>query len=152
MLLAVTLFFALIGLFFLSFQLTNIKKQFISLEEENSKKIVSTLAQSPEFICSGKRAHCIDFDKALIMQNRNEYIEFWQVDSIVIRKLYPESNSTVYCNKINYPDCTELVIFQGSGKNLVPQQSSFVDICRKEESGNQEICELGILLVGINND
>src|SRR3989338_4663084 len=98
MLLAVTLFFVLVGLFFLSFQLTRVQNQFTNIQEENAKKIVSTLANSPEFSCTRKRAHCIDFDKALVMQEHGEYKNFWQVQSISLKKLYPQSNSSVLCN------------------------------------------------------
>src|SRR3989338_7025066 len=154
MLLAVTLFFVLVGLFFLSFQLTRVQNQFTNIQEENAKKIVSTLANSPEFSCTRKRAHCIDFDKALVMQEHGEYKNFWQVQSISLKKLYPQSNSSVLCNKGNYPDCTELRVLSSSGKNLVPEQSNFVQICRREQgfSDSYEYCELGVLIVGFDQN
>ena len=49
MLIAMTLLFVLAGVFFLGFKLSGLKKQALSLEENNALLLVSKLANSPEF-------------------------------------------------------------------------------------------------------
>lgn len=155
MLLAVTLFFILVGLFFVTYSLGNLKKDFTDIQTENAQKIVSILANSPEFSCVSGQSNCVDMDKALVMKNREEYRNFWEIDSIEIRVLYPEKSKEVECTKGNYPECNVLKVFQKiSGKqDLVSQQSNFVNICRKEvlNGENYERCDLGLIIVGFES-
>lgn len=151
MILAVFFLFILVGLFFLSVSMTNLKKSALNLEEKNSMLLVSKLANSPEFSCGNSfgtsRLNCIDFDKVMALsRNIEDYSEFWGVAKIELRKIYPESN--VVCKDSTYPDCGIITILDNNVKTL-PFSYNFVSLCRKEvdETGIYDKCELARLMV-----
>ncbi|HTY43955.1 MAG TPA: hypothetical protein VMC80_01820, partial [Patescibacteria group bacterium] len=66
MLLAITIFFVLVGILVLALSLGGLKQTSKNLEEENSLLLVEKLADSPEFSCEGSfgaKVNCIDMDK-----------------------------------------------------------------------------------------
>jgi len=150
MLIAVTLFFVLVGLLVLSVSFSNLKESATILEEKNAMLLVSKIANSPEFSCGSSfgntKLNCIDFDKAMVLkQNIEKYKGFWGVSNIEIRKVYPRGD--VVCNSGNYPDCSIIRLNEKevSGFDL----SNFVSLCRKE-SDNGEIydkCELAKIMI-----
>jgi len=151
MIVAVTLLFILVGVFFLSINLSNLKKSSVNLAEENSMLLVSKLANSPEFSCGNafgsSRTNCIDFDKVISLKGRTEYSDFWGVAKIEIRKIYPNQGDTL-CTSKNYPDCGVLKILDKNVK-ILPYSSNFVSLCRKETDGKivYDKCELAMLLI-----
>jgi hypothetical protein len=153
MLIAVTLLFILVGVFFLSIRLSSLKKTASALGEENAMLLVSKLANSPEFSCgnafgTSSRTSCVDFDKLMALKARvNDYSEFWGVAKIELRKIYP-SEGGIICDKTNYPDCDRLVILDNK-VNSQPYVSTFVSLCRKEKTVNMiyDKCELALLMV-----
>src|SRR3990172_12365289 len=87
MLIAVIVFFALVGIFVLAFRLSSIKETANLLEQQNAMLLVSKLANSPEFSCGNAygetSTNCVDFDKAIILrQNIAKYRNFWGVSNI----------------------------------------------------------------------
>jgi hypothetical protein len=149
MLLAVTLLFMLVGMFFLAIRLSTVKQSATTLGEESAKLLVSKLANSPEFSCGnafGAKANCIDFDKIMVLKDMEDYSNFWGAAKIEIRKIFPSGN--VSCNFKNYPDC-EIVNVLDREVNSLPPSSNFVSLCRKEK--NERIiynkCELALLMV-----
>jgi hypothetical protein len=153
MLMAITIFFVLVGMFVIVFQLSSLRRGAEDLSEKNALLLVSKLANSPEFSCgnsfSGAKTNCIDFDKFLIMKAySSKYSNFWgkTVSNIEIRKIYPEEND-IECTEITYPNCNYLKIFDKdlSGTYI----SNYVTLCRKEgESGTYyDKCELARLFV-----
>ncbi len=152
MLVAVTLLFILVGVFFLSIRLYNLKKTATNLEEQSAMFLVSKLANSPEFSCGnafgGSRTSCVDFDKLISLKYRvDEDSELWGVAKIELRKVYP-SDGNVVCTESNYPDCNVLNILD-KDVSTSPASSNFVSLCRKETNGNiiYDKCELAILMV-----
>lgn len=152
MLMAVTLLFVLVGVFFLSIRLSNLKKTASSLEEKNSMLLVSKLANSPEFSCGEafgtSRTNCIDFDKLMALKARaSDYSNFWGVAEIEIMIIYPNNGETP-CEQNNYPDCGVIEVLN---KNVNSQaaSSNFVSLCRKEvtETKIYDKCELALLMV-----
>lgn len=149
MLVAVTLFFILVGIFVLVFWFSNLKESANLLEEKNAMLLVTKLANSPEFSCGeafGPKTNCIDSDKIMMLkENINKYEDFWGVSNIEIRKIYPESNKDSLCTITNYPDCNIIRLKQGvSGFSA----ENFVSLCRKEAEENiYDKCELAILIV-----
>jgi len=153
MLIAVTLFFILIGLFVLGIVYSGIKKTAENLDEKNVMLLVSKLASSPEFSCGGAfnsgEINCIDADKAMVLKDKKEYNGFWGVSAIEIRKIYPV-NEGQECSIENYPECDLIKIYSGeTGQgNYI---SNFVSLCRKEKIEETERvydkCELAKLLV-----
>jgi len=148
MLIAVTLFFVLVGLFFIMVVFSGAKESAALLEERDALLLVSKLANSPEFSCGeafgNVKINCIDSDKAMALKsNINRYSNFWGVDGIKIKKIYPEEDDV--CTFENYPDCGEITILAGGGTGV----SNFVALCRKENIEGQihDKCELARIIV-----
>ena len=145
MLLAVVLFFVLVGLFWIVLYSRNLKQQATQLSEEQAIMLSEFLSGSSEFTCGD---YCVDTDKLIVLAENSVYKDFWpnDIDFIKIRKIYPKSEEDIICNKINYPNCNIYNIYgkQGVGKG------SFVSLCRYEQVENYptKICELGKLIIG----
>ncbi|MEK6906362.1 MAG: hypothetical protein AABW81_01935 [Nanoarchaeota archaeon] len=151
MIVAVTLLFSIVGLFFVSLALSGIKEDAIMLEEKNAMLLVTKLANSPEFSCGdsfgGTRINCLDLDKAMALkENIAKYSNFWGVSTIEIRKIYPAERETI-CENSNYPDCNVLKLFSKEQNGF--SISNFVALCRKESNNGQiyDKCELGKIIV-----
>ncbi len=152
MLLAVTLFFALVGLAFVSFQLSGVKKSATDLQEKNARLLVSKLAESPEFSCgevygTGKIS-CVDLDKVMkLKENQEIYQGFWGVSEISVRRIYPKMTGTVVCTPSNYPNCNVIEMrVGGRGGTFIP---NYVALCRKDSENGRayDKCEMGLLMV-----
>lgn len=140
MLVAVTLFFALVGIFILAIQLSNIKESSLLIEEKESLILTSTLANSPEFSCGDafgtSKINCIDKDKVMALKNNiQKYSGFWGVEGIEIREIYPGKE-------------TIKIIESESGIKT----SNFVAICSKEVDGlPYNNCSLGQIMITYKN-
>ena len=152
MLMAITLFFVLVGMFVLVFRFSGLKESATALEEKNAMLLVIKLANSPEFSCGeafgSNRINCIDSDKVMMLkENTAKYAGFWGVAEIQIRKIYPNTGGII-CTPTNYQNCDIIEVFS-KNVNSLPPASNFVSLCRKE-SYNEEIynkCELAKLMV-----
>src|SRR3989344_4038608 len=152
MLLAVTLFFALVGLAFVSFQLSGIKKWATELQEKNARLTISKLANSPEFTCGEafgtKGVSCVDMDKVMkLKENEATYKGFWGVSEISVRRIYPKTTGTVVCTPSKYPNCNVIEMrVGGRGGTFIP---NYVSLCRKgvENGELYNKCEMGLLMV-----
>ncbi len=152
MLMAITLFFVLVGMFVLVIKFSGLKESATELEEKNAMLLVTKLANSPEFSCGeafgSNRINCVDADKAMVLkENMYKYINFWGVSNIEIRKIYPKADSDVICNLGNYPDCN---IIKMRPKEITGyDMSNFISLCRKEFSGDEvyDKCELAKIMV-----
>ena len=155
MLIAVTLFFVLVGMFILTIYISELKNSAAILDEKNALLLVTKLANSPEFSCGGSfgnlRTNCIDADKVMILRERiSNYENFWDVENIEIRKIYPKSENKE-CTLENYPDCNIIKIREG---NITTEHSNFVSLCRKEsfEGEVENKCELAKLIISYNGN
>lgn len=152
MLLAVTLFFVLVGIFLLVFVFSGLNESVTSLQEKNALLLVTRLANSPEFSCEesfgSNKVNCVDGDKIMmLMQNSKKYEGFWGTSNIVVRKIYPEVEGEVVCSLNNYPNCNILDIH--SKENAGAEVSNFVTLCRKDSSEGEgyDKCELARMSV-----
>ena len=150
MLIALTLFFVLVGLFILSTVISSNQNAKETLDEVEAMKLISRLAASPELTCGDSFSisfgSCVDLDKAFVLsENVDKYSELWSVKGIELRKIYP--NSTITCTRENYPNCGILQILPNNG--LGNDKSTFVSICRKEKDdySTYDKCELARLIV-----
>ena len=150
MLIALILFFALVGMFFLTLQFSKIKESAGILEEKNALLLVTKLANSPEFSCGEsfgtEKVNCIDSDKVMALRNNiGKYKDFWGVNNIKIRKIYPE-NQEKECTAGNYPNCDIIKIETGI---ITSEYPNFVSLCRKESLGDESFdkCEIAKLMV-----
>ena len=152
MLLAITIFFVLVGIFVLVFKVGSIRETATILEQDNAMLLVSRLANSPEFSCGNafgtSKVDCVDFDKAMALkESSSKYSDFWGVSNIEIIKIYPVTDSKIECDSFTYPDCNIIQI--KSGELTGYSVSNFVSLCRKEsfEGIPYNKCELAKLIV-----
>lgn len=152
MLMAVTLFFILAGMFVLSIRFSGLKDTATALEEKNALLLVTKLANSPEFSCGmafdSTKLACIDADKTMmIKENIEKYKDFWGVSNIEIRKIYPAANSDTICTSSNYPNCNIIRIISEEVTGY--SSPNFVSLCRKDsvESQIYNKCELAQISV-----
>ena len=152
MLIAVTLFFILAGLFVFVLRFSNLKAASKMVEDENAMLLVTKLANSPEFACGhsfgNSKPNCIDGDKIMALKEHlSDYSGFWGVAEIEIRKVYPASGNTL-CDSRNLPDCGIIEVYS-KNVNKLPASSNFVSLCWKENSDNgiYAKCEIARLIV-----
>lgn len=152
MLVAVLVFFVMVGLFLLKIRLGGLEETGSELEQENAILLASKLANSPEFACGeafgSKRSNCVDFDKVMFLKNNiDKYAEFWGVNNIELKITYSVGGYRRDCTMENYPHCDRIVLVEGpiTGYDV----STFVTVCRKETLGEnvQDVCNLGKLFV-----
>ena len=145
MLMAVFLFFILVGMFYLIIQSNSWKRQALMIEKNNAVQVANFLASSAEFTCG---SFCIDADRSMVLRGRTAYNGFWKVSSIEIRRIYPKDNQEVLCDEANYPNCNLIKVYEsGKGENTA---YSFVSLCRRVNEGDYIYykCELGELIIG----
>ena len=152
MLMAITIFFVLVGMFILMFSLSGVRESAEELEQKNAMLLVSKLSNSPEFACGNSfgnnKINCIDADKAMVLKDSiSRYASFWGsgVDNIIIRKSTSDTNED--CTLGNYPNCDVINLFS---KNIsgFPAEN-FVTLCVKGEAerGVYNKCEVAKLVI-----
>ncbi len=152
MLMAITLFFVLVGLFVFAFKSAGTKEEAMLLEEENAMGYAEKLANSPEFSCGNSfgtgKMNCIDADKVMALRkNIGEFEELWGtgITNIKIIKIYPKEDAKE-CNEGNYPNCNEIILKESTEGFST---SNIVSLCRKEsfEGEVYDKCEIARLLI-----
>jgi len=151
MIIAVFLFFGLVGMMVLAVKFSGLKQTATELREQNAILLVKKLASSPEFSCGSsfgtEKTDCIDLDKVMALkENIRDYEKFWGVSDIEIRRIYPKDEREVICTLENYPNCN-LITLMNNKKGY--DVSNFVALCRKEEYKGIVIdkCEIGKLII-----
>ena len=144
MLIAVTLFFVLVLLFYLSIKFAGLEQSKDNLERDKAIGIATKIASSAEFNFEGK-SRAVDTDKIMALKNKEDYKNYWGVDDIIIEKIYPIEEDEE-CDLRNYPNCNKIIVI-GDGKGEFIH--SYVALCRKEIIlGNaQDRCEIGLLKI-----
>jgi len=150
MLLAVTLFFVLVGMFVLAIKFSGLRESATALEEKNAMLLVTRIANSPEFSCGRafgrSMTNCVDADKVMMLkENIENYEDFWgRETNMEIRKIYPEGDTI--CNLGNYPDCNVINL---QSKQINVEHSNFISLCRKTlikgETYNK--CEMAKIMI-----
>jgi len=153
MILGLTLFFILVGMFVLSYFLSDLGEKKNALKEEEATVLALSLANSAEFSCGGAfgtvKTNCIDLDKLFALKEKaDDYKILWGVDGIEILRLSPEFENE--CTDANYPDCSILKVVE-SEKGI--DKSAFVSVCYKAKIGTSfyDKCEIGKLVVRVEN-
>ena len=155
MLLAVTLFFVLAGMFILVFKVSSLKQEATVIQENNAKLLVTEIANSPELSCGSSYgtgiSSCIDEDKVMAlegMMNIYGYGSFWGIQGLQIRDIYPGNYSNVECTNQNFPDCGVITLIKGTNGTGI---SNFVSLCRKQipAGGGQPYnqCDIGEVII-----
>lgn len=139
-LVAIVVFFAMVALVYLSIRLSTLKEDVTVQREESAKELVRKLSDIPEFswaACSG----CVDADKVMILKDKVSYKKMWDIDYLMIEKVYP-NRTRVECTRANYPDCSTITIINNTNDYGSPT-STFVALCGFEAAGSYMKCELG---------
>ena len=147
MLMAVVLFFILVGLFWLSVQYVNLHKEATRIEQEKAITVASVLGDSAEFVY---KEYSIDTDKLIVLKEKQAYKDFWPFAYIEVRKAGKQAEENpVECTKENYPNCNLYTVYD-KNKASTREAKSFVALCRRENLDNAiyEKCELGTLKIG----
>ncbi|MEK6871509.1 MAG: hypothetical protein AABX16_01255 [Nanoarchaeota archaeon] len=152
MLLAVFLFFALVGVFVLTIFYSNLQNEATRIAEERTASAVANIADTPELSCAISKTNCVDADKLVALLNKKEYEKFWPFSSIKIityKGLGKKEKDLVSCTIANYPTCELFTIYD---KNILNERTSgsFVVLCRKEYQNEYvyDRCELAKIIAG----
>ena len=143
MIVAVVIFFELVGLFFLMYQSASLKGSYAQLQRDKAISSLSILSNMPEITCGDL---CVDVDKVEAMV-KQDYSSFWGIASIKVYKVYPSFGDVVKCPA---PDCNYWEIYDSEQDNI-KEYSSYVSLYRKQlEKGSiYERYEIGKLVVGV---
>ena len=152
MLLAVFLFFVLIGLFILTIVYTNIHDTASQIAEDRTLSSLTSLADTPEMSCVGSKSNCIDGDKLINLVGKDIYGEFWPYSSLKVIKFSgfnKNEKEIIECKKENYPECDVFYIYDKKVKNE-RAISSFATMCRKEFENDYtyDKCEIVKIIAG----
>lgn len=149
MILAVFLFFILVGLFFLGIQFRGIKKSAMQLQTEQAISSLEVIADMPELSYNSRESMSLDEDKLEIMSGNisSYYSEFWPVASVKVYKIYPKFKKLIKCPASN---CNYFKVYD-SGQKSVKTYSTYVSVCKKiKETGYvYDKCTIGKLVVGV---
>lgn len=150
MLVAITIFFILAGMFALVLKHSSRQQEAESMQEKNAMLLASKIANSPEFSCGkafgGDKIDCVDADKAMmLMKSSEKYKDFWEIENIELVKI--SSNSSELCGLGNYPNCGRIKIFNKETEGV--GISNFVSLCRKEsfEGGAYDKCDVARMVI-----
>ena len=152
MLLAVFLFFALVGLFAFTLVYINISDSASRIAEDRTLSSVTSLADTPEMSCVAAKSNCIDGDKLINLVGKDIYGGLWPYSSLRVIKFSgfnKEEDELIACTKANYPNCDAFNVYDKEVDNE-KAISSFVAICRKElENGyTYDRCETAKIIAG----
>lgn len=145
-LIALFVFFLLVGLFWITLQKKNLINQVNQLEENQALILSGLLSGISELNCGSYSDYCIDTDKLMVLMNKTAYSDFFPVESIRIVKLGQEKE--IKCNFANYPNCNTFELKKS--KNNIVAKGSFIALCRYEELQDYPIrkCDLGKIIIG----
>lgn len=140
------IFFALVAVFFTSFNLSSLGKRAEIVRQEQAQQRVSSLTGLPELIWTQDScASCIDLDKALALKNSSMASLLWEdnIAFVQIKQIYPIASERE-CSPETYLSCSRITLYRTSATYTT--EDSFVSLCRHTASGKR--CMLGKLLVG----
>ena len=145
MIVAVVIFFVLVGLFFLMYQSRDIQGNYEQLQRDKAISSLSVIANMPEMSCGDL---CVDIDKMEALIDR-DYDEIWPVASVSVYKVYPSFDMIVDCPGVG---CNKWNVYD-SRQEKVKEYSTYVSLCQKLSEGGSvyDKCEIGKLVVGVKD-
>ena len=149
MLIAVVVFFVLVGLFVFSIFYSNLRAEAEEIREARTLSAITNLADSPEFNCG--EPNCIDADKLMALTKSEDYEKLWPFSSLIIISqsgFGKDEEDLTECTFGNYPYCDLFFLYdkQVSNERLM---SSFVALCRKDnQEGIYDKCEIAKIYAG----
>ena len=152
MLLAVFLFFTLVGLFAFTLVYTSVNDAASQIAEDKTLSSLSSLADTPEMSCVATKPNCVDGDRLVNLIGKDIYSNFWPYSSLHVIKYSgfgKDQDELIVCTKANYPECDVFYIYDKEVDNE-RAISTFVSLCRKElENGDSyNKCETAKMIGG----
>jgi len=149
-LIAVVIFFVLVGIFAFSIIYSNLSKGATSAAEERTLSSITNLADSPEFSCG--EPNCVDADKLIGLMQNKKYEIFFPFSSLSVHRqstFTKNESSWIKCTSANYPDCDVFEIYDKNVKNE-RAIANYVALCRVESENdyNYKKCEIAKLIAG----
>jgi len=150
MIVAVVIFFVLVGLFAFSIIYSNLHEQATEITETRTLSAITNLADSPEFSCG--EPNCVDADKLMGLIGKKNYETFWDFSSLSVVKssgFDKSKTEMIKCTISNYPNCDKFEVYD-KGVDNEKQISNFVALCRKEYENDYtyDKCEIAKLVAG----
>lgn len=154
MLVAVMLFFILVGLFVMSIVFTGLQDEATRIAEQKTLAVVTSLANTPELSCIAAKANCVDGDKLISLINLNDssYENFWPFSSLKVIKqsgFGKDDDDLILCTYANYPNCELFEVYDKEATNERAVES-FVALCRKDFENEKTFdrCEVAKIIAG----
>ena len=142
MLVAIMIFFSMVGLIYFAITLSNLQAKAQTLGDEEAMRTVRKISSTPELAFTTEScSSCIDLDKAFVLKSYSGYKELWNLDYLMIEKIYPIGTEEE-CTSYNYPDCKTITIVDNSG-NSIATQTAFVALARYDQDKHATVYELG---------
>src|SRR3989344_9674346 len=138
-LIGIFMLFVIAGLFYFSIRFSSLEGDVKDNRADEARALVITITGLPEISWKGCSS-CVDLDKAFVLKNQKAYNEFWELDYLMIEKIYPESDK-LECNRQNYPDCSKITLIDT--KEIGTPAWAFVSLCRYDSDKRGELCSLG---------
>lgn len=149
MILAVFIFFILVGIFFLTVQMGGIRDSAAQLQKEQAISSIQVISDMPELSFDPTETMTIDEDKLRIMSGSfgDAYDSFWPVVSVEVYKIYPGFGEIIEYPLTNY----NYYNVYDSGQASSHKESGFISLCekRKEAGSVFDRCEIAKLVVGV---
>ena len=159
-LVAIVLFFILVGLFVFSIMFSNLSKGATEIAEARTLSSITNLADAPEFSCG--EPNCVDSDKLIALMQNSRYENFWPFSSLRVitsSGFDKAEEEMIKCTTTNYPNCDVFEVYDKShllekdgDKNKFDERaiSNFVALCRVELENNinYKKCEIAKLVAG----
>ena len=114
MIVAIILFFILVGLFAVSIVYKNLQESATEIAEGRTLSAITNLAGTAEFICAGGKSNCVDADKLMALTGKKNYNNFWEFSSLSVVRysgFNKKENEMIKCALSNYPDCDVIEIY-----------------------------------------
>lgn len=149
MIIAVFLFFILVGMFILNVQLRGLKSTSENLKESEAINALTVITTMTELSCPESNYFCLDGNKLEGMMKRKDYANLWPIASLEVYKIYPAFTKVVACPGV---DCNYYKVFD-SGQNSTQKVSTYISLCyqRMRDSQQYTECEIAKVLVGVKN-
>lgn len=151
MLVAIILFFVLVGLFAASIIFRNLHESATQNEEAKTLSAISNLAGTAEFVCTGNRPNCVDEDKLMALIGKKSFESYWPFTSLSVLKysgFNKRESEMIKCTIENYPNCDIFEVYNKNSSND-NRIHSFVALCRVEfDTIVYEKCEIAQLWAG----
>jgi hypothetical protein len=149
MILAVFFFFVLVGLFFLSLVVQDLRGSAERLRAEQAISSLRVIADMTELNFDSSDTLTIDEDKLKIMSTNlsQKYSMFLPVSYIRVYKIHPSFEKEIKCPA---PNCNYYELFSSNQKNTL-SYSTYVSICTRvnEDGYVQNKCEIGKIYAGV---